>query len=158
MNRVAVFGRGGAGKSTFSQRLGDITGLPVVHLDKIYWNDNLDILTNDEWTSRQLNVINEEQWIIDGDLGPYDVVAPRIERADTVVILDMSLAVCAWRALRRGRQRIDFWVWVITWRRKYRPGILATIQSRSPQADIVTLSRSRTVEEWITDVAARQQH
>lgn len=35
MNKVAVFGNAGGGKSTLSQRLADITGLPWIPLDAI---------------------------------------------------------------------------------------------------------------------------
>jgi hypothetical protein len=32
---------------------------------------------------------------MDGDLGPYDALAPRLTRADTVLILDFALMRCA---------------------------------------------------------------
>lgn len=38
MKRVVVIGSGGAGKSIFSRKLGEIAGLPVVQLDKLYWH------------------------------------------------------------------------------------------------------------------------
>ena len=37
MERILIIGCGGAGKSTLARRLGEKTGLPVVHLDKLYW-------------------------------------------------------------------------------------------------------------------------
>src|SRR5919107_5216 len=37
MRRVLVIGSGGAGKSTFAARLGERTGLPVIHLDSLFW-------------------------------------------------------------------------------------------------------------------------
>ncbi|MFP5225212.1 MAG: hypothetical protein ACLGH3_06640, partial [Actinomycetota bacterium] len=37
VNRVLVLGGTGAGKSTFARRLGVATGLPVVHLDLLWW-------------------------------------------------------------------------------------------------------------------------
>lgn len=40
MKRVLVIGGNGSGKSTFSRKLGKKTGLPVVHLDKIFWRGN----------------------------------------------------------------------------------------------------------------------
>ena len=35
--RILILGCGGAGKSTLARRLGAATGLPVVHLDGLYW-------------------------------------------------------------------------------------------------------------------------
>jgi len=37
MKRVLILGRGASGKSTLARRLGEITGLPVVELDKAFW-------------------------------------------------------------------------------------------------------------------------
>jgi cytidylate kinase len=36
MQKVAIIGSPGAGKSTFSQQLGDILGLEAIHLDSLY--------------------------------------------------------------------------------------------------------------------------
>ena len=48
-----------------------------------------------------------DTWIFDGDLGPHDVLEPRLGVADTVIILDFSLLRCAWRsnpAIERGHR------------------------------------------------------
>src|SRR5258708_1980678 len=54
-------------------------------------------------------------WIMDGDLGPYDVVEVRLRAADTVTFLDFSFLCCARRAIRRSRERIDFWWWILAY-------------------------------------------
>ena len=36
MKRVMIIGQPGAGKSVFARQLGQKTGLPVVHIDKIH--------------------------------------------------------------------------------------------------------------------------
>ena len=38
MERVLIIGCGGSGKSTLARQLGEKTGLPVVHLDKLFWH------------------------------------------------------------------------------------------------------------------------
>ena len=35
--RVLIVGCGGSGKSTLARHLGEKTGLPVVHLDRLWW-------------------------------------------------------------------------------------------------------------------------
>ena len=147
-----VLGRGGAGKSTFSRRLGDATGLPVVELDKIYWGSDLRALSAEEWVERQGRVVVEPSWILDGDLGPYDVTAPRLERADTVVILDTHLLRCVVRALRRGARRRDFWAWTLRWGSVSRPRLIADVRRYAPGADLVLLGTPREVSRWLHEV------
>lgn len=77
-----------------------------------------------------------DRWIMDGDLGPYDAPAARLRRADTVVVLDLSLGRCAWRAVRRSRERADFWWWLLTWRWRCRGRVLGAVAAHAPQADL----------------------
>jgi adenylate kinase family enzyme len=37
--RIMVIGSPGSGKSTFSRKLSEITRIPLIHLDKEFWND-----------------------------------------------------------------------------------------------------------------------
>jgi adenylate kinase family enzyme len=150
MNRVVIFGRGGAGKSTFARRLADVVELPLIELDKEFWNDELVALPRDEWAQRQIHLASlADRWIMEGDLGPYDEVEPRLRCADTVVILDTSLWRCVWRATRRGRERRDFWLWTIRWRRSSRPHLLAAIATFAPQATVVMLRTRPDIELWL---------
>jgi adenylate kinase family enzyme len=140
-NRVVVLGRGGAGKSTVARQLAETTGLPLVELDKVFWRPDLTPTPRAEWIDEQRRLIAEDRWIMDGDLGPYDAPEVRLNEADTVIVLDFSLARCAWRALRRSRERWDFWRWVITYRRHV-PQLMAAVDAsnaavhvfRSPRA------------------------
>lgn len=152
VQRVVVVGRGGAGKSTLCRRLGEVTRLPAVELDAVYWDSELRVLTAEEWRDRQRAMVAEDRWIMDGDLGPYDVIEPRLERADTVVILDTPLVVCLWRAVRRGRQRRDFWIWVFRWRRTHLPQILASVGRSAPDATMVWLTGRQVTETWLADL------
>ena len=68
MKRVAVIGSGGSGKSTFSRALGEITGLPVVHLDKLHWHPNWVGTPPDEWEQVVRREIEKPDWIMDGNL------------------------------------------------------------------------------------------
>lgn len=136
MKRVAIIGRGASGKSSLAVSLGEITGLPVIELDKIFWQPGLVATPRDHWIAIQERLVAGERWIIDGDLGPYDVVEIRLRAADTILFLDFSLLRCAWRALRRSRERADFWRWLLTYRRQGRPILMEAIANRAVHADL----------------------
>ena len=149
MERVVILGRGGSGKTTLSRRLGELTGLPVLELDKMYWDESLTVLTPEEWGHRQSQVVTNTAWILDGDLGPYDATKSRLERADTVVILETHAIRCVTRALRRGVRRRDFWVWMLGWARVHRPRILREVRQYAPMANLVVLKTPREVSKWL---------
>lgn len=132
MHRVVVLGRGGAGKTTAARQLGERAGLPVTERDELFWRPGLAATPRDEWVEWQREFCAAQRWVIDGDLGPYDALGERLARADTVLIPDFSLARCVWRALRRSRERADFWWWLLTWRWRYRPIILAAAAAFVP--------------------------
>ena len=64
--RILVIGPSGAGKSTLARRLGAITGLPVIHLDRVYWNAGWVPTPDEEFRSRLAALLREPEWIIDG--------------------------------------------------------------------------------------------
>jgi adenylate kinase family enzyme len=99
MQRVAVVGSGGAGKSTFSRELGRCCGLPVIHLDRYYWRPRWTPTPTDEWRRTTTELAAGDRWVIDGNYGgSLDI---RLARADTVIILAFSRWRCLVRVLRR---------------------------------------------------------
>lgn len=149
MQRIVILGRGASGKSTLARRLSAITNLPIIELDKLFWQPGSHPTPRDTWLVVQEHLARREQWIMDGDLGPYDLVELRLRRADTVIVLDFSLLRCAARALRRSRERLDFWRWVLTYRRKYLPHLLKAIAHYAPQAELVILRDPDAVERFV---------
>lgn len=133
---MVILGPGGSGKSTLAVRLGEITGLPVIELDKVFWKPGLAGTPRHEWAELQQRLIEEDRWIMDGDLGPYDVVEVRLRAADTIIFLDFSMVRCAWRAFRRSRERADFWRWLWSYRRKSRPILMEAIANHAANAKL----------------------
>jgi adenylate kinase family enzyme len=154
VQRIVILGRGASGKSALADQLGALTGVPVVHLDDLFWRDGLLPTPPAAWVAMQEQLVRRPAWIADGDLGPYDVLEVRLRAADTVVLLDLSLARCAWRAVRRSRERADFWRWVWTYRRRWRPRILAAVGMFAPGADLHVLRTPRAVRRFLASVGA----
>ena len=67
--RILILGCGGAGKSTLARRLGAATGLPVVHLDGLYWQPGWVAMERAAWRRTVENEIAKDAWIIDGNFG-----------------------------------------------------------------------------------------
>jgi adenylate kinase family enzyme len=159
MNRVVVLGRGAAGKSVFAARLGTILALPVIELDKCFWSTDLSPTPKGQWLEIQRQLANGPQWILDGDLGPYDVLDVRLQAADTVIVLDFPLWRCAARALRRSREDLTFWRWLLTYRRHSLPAVMADIANDASQADLHLFRSPREVERFLANAvpAARSR-
>ena len=99
MHRVLVIGSPGAGKSTLSHALARRTGLPLHHLDRMFWLPGWVERDRDEGRAELARVLAQDCWIIDGNYG--STLPLRIACADTVVWLDYPTALCLGRALRR---------------------------------------------------------
>ena len=153
MKRVVILGPGASGKSTLARELGQITGLPVIELDKIFWQPGLAPTPREAWAKVQRKLVENDAWIMDGDLGPYDAVEVRLRAADTIIFLDFSLMRCAWRALRRSRERIDFWLWLLRYRRRSRPYLMAEIGRHAAGAKLHVLKSPGMVRQFLSDAA-----
>ncbi|WP_042433889.1 hypothetical protein [Streptacidiphilus anmyonensis] len=149
--------RGGSGKSSLAVTLGTATGLPVIELDKHFWGPDLEATPPEKWATLQSDLAQAHQWIMDGDLGPYDVLNVRLRRADTVILLDYSFWPCAWRAMRRSRERLDFWIWLWSWRRRSLPSLLKAITEEAGDARLHVFRDPRATAAFIAQVTARQE-
>ena len=99
MERILIIGCGGAGKSTLARQLGEKTGLPVVHLDQLFWHPGWVESTKDEIDAKIMEELGKPRWIMDGN---YNRTLPlRLEKCDTVIYLDFSRFACLFGVLKR---------------------------------------------------------
>ena len=110
MKKVIVIGCPGGGKSTFSRALQTVTGLPLHHLDQLYWNADRTAVSEDILEERIGNVLQQDAWILDGDY--HRTLEMRLRACDTVFFLDYSAEIClAGITARLGVKRPDMpWV------------------------------------------------
>ena len=102
----------------------------------------------------QEKLVAGDRWIMDGELGPYDAVEVRLRAADTIIILDFSLVRCAWRAIRRSRERADFWRWLLAYRYQSRPILMAAIANHAPNAVLHVFRSPKALGRFVSDDAA----
>ena len=110
MKRVMVFGAPGSGKSTLAKKVGELAGLPVVHIDPIYWKPGWTERDRDEVLSIIRSEIAKDQWVFDGN--HTSSFAERVERVDTMIYLDFGTLRRLWRVVLRtlksyGKTRPD---------------------------------------------------
>ncbi len=144
IRRIAIIGSSGAGKSTLSLMLGEVTGLPVIHLDKEYWLSGWVEPERAAWQARLAELAARPDWIIDGQYGAS--LTERLARADLAIFLDLPTRICLWRVVKRwwqlrGRVRpdmsegcpekidLEFLHYVATFRLLQRPRIVAALEA-----------------------------
>ncbi|MBQ3256634.1 MAG: adenylate kinase [Oscillospiraceae bacterium] len=110
MNRVLVIGCPGSGKSTLAKALHEKTGLPLFHLDMLYWNEDKTTVSDEVFMERLSRVLAETCWIIDGNYA--STLDLRMQFCDTALFLDYPVELClAGIASRIGQARTDMpWV------------------------------------------------
>lgn len=100
MQRIAVFGNAGGGKSTLARKLAAITGLPLHVIDKVQFTEGGRATAEEEYLQWHRNTLAEEAWIIDG-YGDTPTLWERCRAADTLVLVDLPLPVHYWRVTKR---------------------------------------------------------
>lgn len=92
MKRILIIGNAGAGKTTFANELALKLNLPLIHLDKIYWRDNWQHLSREEFDNLLQNELEKTEWIIDGNFNR--TISHRLKYCDTMFFLDFSTITC----------------------------------------------------------------
>ncbi len=165
-SRIVIIGPSGSGKSTLARAIGARLGLPVVHLDMLFWNPG--------WTPSPLEVFRERvgaaaaepSWVMDGNYTAC--LDTRLARAQAVVWLDLPRWIYFPRTVRRlaryyGRERGDLgagcrerfdlaffrdWVWAYPARR--RSDHAALVAALPDGVTAVVLRSPREVRQFVT--------
>jgi len=167
--RILVVGCSGAGKSTLSRRLGEATGLPVIHLDEHFWQPGWVQSEEGPWRERLEELLARPEWIMDG---AYTTSLPRrLLVADAVVRLDVGRARCLAQIFRRvvtgyGRTRPDlaegcpeqfdteFVKWVWRWHRDEEPALLRALAGAPAHVRVWTLRSRREIARFLDGLGA----
>jgi adenylate kinase family enzyme len=160
VNRICVLGCPGAGKSRLAARLSAMTSLPVISLDRQYWQAGWEPLCEGEWQREHESLACGTRWIIDGNYtGTMDV---RLALADVAIYLDVPRYLCLlrvvlrtlrfWRRVRpdgpfgcRERFDRDFFSYIWNFRRAHHTRIMATLAKRSKTCRVFVI---RTEQDY----------
>ena len=160
-NRIIVLGCPGSGKSTFARALAARTGLPLIHLDSVWWRADGSHISRDEFDRALAELLAGEKWIMDGDYSrTYEV---RLRAADTVIFLDYPEDVCmAGIVGRLGEERPDMpWTesaldpelvaMVKNYARDNRPVLLDLLRRYADRQVLVFTDRTRA-DRWLSEL------
>lgn len=165
MQKVAIVGCGGSGKSHLARQLGAVLSAPVTHLDAVYFDDEWNALPMEKFAATQRDLVARPRWVIDGNYN--STLSIRLEACDTVVFMDVSTPAALWGIFSRQirhcagqkgdgvHNRITWNVikYVATYRRRMRPRVMAKINEHTAgQADVILLSSRRRTRRWLRQV------
>ena len=88
IQKIAIIGGPGTGKSTLAKNLGKEMKLPVYHIDGIHHLKNWEIRPTQERDAIISEKVKEPKWIIDGTYKA--TLEERVINADLVIFLDYS--------------------------------------------------------------------
>jgi len=162
VNRIAIIGCGGSGKSHIARELGVTLGITPVHLDTLYYDKDWNPLPKEEFAALQRDLVSAPQWVIDGN---YASSLPiRLQSADTVIFLDLPARTCLrgilQRRLRHGggqhdaigiydRITVGFVRYIIGYRRTMAPRVRSLIAEHACDAEVTVLRSRRAARRYL---------
>ena len=153
MQKIIVIGCPGSGKSTVSRALHNKTGIPLYHLDMMYWNADKTTVEKSVFLERLSDVLEKDEWIIDGNYS--STMKLRMVACDTVIFLDYPLDVCLDGIReRRGKPRSDMpWIeteedsefieFIKNYNEQQKPKVLELLKKYSDKNIIILESREQ---------------
>jgi len=110
--KIIIIGCPASGKTTLANIISDKFGVPVLHLDKIFWVKPGGIKQEDFLDLQKEFMLANNSWIMDGGFTKSPSFNFRIENADTIIFFDFPKSIIVWRIIKRllrdyGKTRKD---------------------------------------------------
>ncbi|MBX9765120.1 hypothetical protein K2X83_00580 [Patescibacteria group bacterium] len=103
VKKIAILGITGAGKSTLSRRIAQKTGLPVYHMDTLFWRGEWQEVPEKEYVEAHQKILKEnDSWIIEGWVS--EAMVDRLHQADVIIYLDHPGWLAAAHYVERWRK------------------------------------------------------
>lgn len=159
MKRAVVIGCSGSGKSVFSRKLRDVTGLTLYYLDMIWHKPDGTNISREEFDEKLRSIISRDSWIIDGNY--QRTLETRIKACDTVFLFDLPTETCIEGALSRiGKKREDmpwfeneldpqFRQWIESFRENRLPEIYRLLEKYKNGRQIVVFRTREQADKFI---------
>ena len=161
INKIAVIGGSGTGKSTLAKNLGKILNLPVYHIDAMHHLENWVSRDKDERDRMILEKANKPKWVIDGTYKA--TLEERVKKADMIIFLDYSTIARLKGILGRyfkdkGKERpeipgckeqmnFDFIKMTVNWKRT-KGNTIYEILEKNKNKKILIFKNRRKLNKW----------
>ena len=162
MKKVIVIGCPGSGKTTFSERLHSITGLPLYYLDAIWHKPDKTHISREVFDKSISNIFNTSEWIIDGNYNR--TIEMRLQQCDTVFLFDLPIEICIQGAIDRlGKDRYDLpWIEkeltpsfkrsIVEFPRNSLPRIYELIEKYSIDKQVIIFRSRKDVDDYLKSI------
>jgi adenylate kinase family enzyme len=168
MDRVAIVGCSGGGKSTLARGLGERLRAPVVHLDSLFWEPGWTEGDPARFRAAVDAALGGDRWVCDGNF--TSVADISLGRADTIVWLERPVGLClrraVWRAVSQfGRTRADlapgcperidfaFYRYILDWNQSSRPRLTDAVETFGARTPLIRLGSDRQISAWLDGVS-----
>lgn len=166
VDRIAVIGCGGSGKTYLANQLAAHLGLPLTHLDAVYYDHDWNPLPATEFQAIQERLVAPPRWLIEGNYA--STLEIRLAAATTVIFLDLPPTTCLAGILQRrwryrGGQHTNGVYDRITWsfvryiwgyRTTMRPKVHALLSEHGRSANLIVLTSRTDINRYLADVHA----
>ena len=158
INRIAIIGAPGTGKTTLANNLGKIYELPVQHLDDIHYMENWVLRDTKQRDKMILEKRKKEKWILDGTF--IDTLTQRTDRAGLIIFLDYPRRTQLKGIFKRkithlGKKRnqipkldCSFILYVFTYNKKRR-GYITEILRKYKSNKVLVFQKQKDLEKWV---------
>ena len=168
MEKITIIGSGGSGKSTLAKQLGEKLNIEVFYLNKIWWINDKDHISDEEFLKIQKNIIeNKKSFIFDGYYP--DTLDLRLQASDTIIFLDFPPVTNLKRSVKRSlteknneddprldrteKLNKDYISWLLNFDKNERDKILEKLNKLKLEKKIVIIDNDNKKDLFLQSIA-----
>jgi adenylate kinase family enzyme len=165
-SKIVVVGVSAAGKSTFSRKLAQVSGLPLTLMDSIMWKPGWKYVGDEETVRKLDGASSQQEWIIEGYISKQARTFV-FNRADSIIYLDYSPLTSSWRYIKRywkhrkdprpelkgSPEKFDFKFLKLIWTKGEAISLNRYLKEVNPQTKIIILHSPKEAKKFLDQIS-----